>query len=161
MVLPADALEPQQGMLVGCIPTLQTPPSPPSPSDASQRQMTADASLCRVLRPENTASSPLQMADNDYKRANPEEAMAFYDVALSPPPNASMPSTRCLTAFLQGRWTLCSTARGPVSSPTTYCCAHSRAPTNRSSFRNMREWTPPDCNSSSMPRQTSCLRSSL
>ncbi len=98
---PPTLLSHNRGCWWECIPTLQTPPSPPSPSNASQRQMTADASLCRVLRPENTASSPLQMWTTTTNVPIRKRQWHSMTSPSPPPPNASMPSTRCLT-FLQG-----------------------------------------------------------
>ncbi len=47
----------------------------------------------RGLARDNTVCSPLDDKDNDYRYANQEEDIAFYDMVVSPPPSRPWPTT--------------------------------------------------------------------
>ncbi|MDE6444874.1 MAG: Ig-like domain-containing protein [Muribaculaceae bacterium] len=84
MVLSADGLEPQQGMLVGVY---------SNPADSALSTLpfervakTDDRGRFSILglKPGQYRIFAVNDIDNDYKRSNPEEAMAFYDFTISP-----------------------------------------------------------------------------
>lgn len=84
MVLSAENLEPQQGMLVGVYSNLADSAFSTLPFERMAK--TDDRGRFSILgiAPGQYRIFALADLDNDYHRANPEEAMAFYDVLLSP-----------------------------------------------------------------------------
>ncbi|MDE6422014.1 MAG: Ig-like domain-containing protein [Muribaculaceae bacterium] len=84
MVLSADALEPQQGMLVGVYSNLSDTAFATLPFERVAKTDDRGRFSIRGLAPGEYRIFALNDLDNDYHRANPEEAMAFYDVLLSP-----------------------------------------------------------------------------
>ena len=84
MVLSADALEPQQGMLVGVYSNLADSAFSTLPFERVTKTDDRGRFSVQGLAPGEYRIFALADVDNDYKRANPEEAMAFYDVTLSP-----------------------------------------------------------------------------
>lgn len=84
MVLSADALEPQQGMLVGVYANLSDTAFAKLPFDRVAKTDDRGRFSIMGLAPGEYRIYALQDLDNDYHRANPEEAMAFYDFTLSP-----------------------------------------------------------------------------
>ncbi len=84
MVLSADALEPQQGMLVGVYSNLADSAFSTLPFERVAKTDDRGRFSVKGLAPGEYRIFALADVDNDYKRANPEEAMAFYDVTLIP-----------------------------------------------------------------------------
>lgn len=84
MVLSANALEPQQGMLVGVYSNLSDTAFSTLPFERVAKTDDRGRFSVRGLAPGEYRIFALADVDNDYHRANPEEAMAFYDVTLSP-----------------------------------------------------------------------------
>ena len=84
MVLGARDLEPQQGMLVGVYSNLADTAFATLPFERMAKTDDYGHFTIRGLSPGNYRIFALKDLDNDYHRANPEEAMAFYDVTLSP-----------------------------------------------------------------------------
>ncbi|MDE6578423.1 MAG: Ig-like domain-containing protein [Muribaculaceae bacterium] len=84
MVLSADGLEPQQGMLVGVHSNLADSALSTLPFDRVAKTDDRGRFSILGLKPGEYRIYALNDIDNDYKRANPEEAMAFYDFTLSP-----------------------------------------------------------------------------
>ncbi|MBD5279935.1 MAG: hypothetical protein HDS35_05270 [Bacteroides sp.] len=84
MVLSADALEPQQSMLVGVYSNLSDTAFATLPFERVAKTDDRGRFSIRGLAPGEYRIFALNDLDNDYHRANPEEAMAFYDVTLSP-----------------------------------------------------------------------------
>ncbi len=84
MVLSADALEPQQGMLVGVYSNLSDTAFAKLPFDRVAKTDDRGRFSIMGLAPGEYRIYALKDLDNDYHRANPEEAMAFYDFTLSP-----------------------------------------------------------------------------
>lgn len=84
MVLSADALEPQQGMLVGVYSNLADSALSTLPLERVAKTDDRGRFSVQGLAPGEYRIFAIADVDNDYKRANPEEAMAFYDLTLSP-----------------------------------------------------------------------------
>lgn len=84
MVLSAENLEPQQGMLVGVYSNLSDTAFSTLPFERMAKTDDRGRFSILGLAPGEYRIFALQDLDNDYHRANPEEAMAFYDVTLSP-----------------------------------------------------------------------------
>lgn len=84
MVLSSDALEPQQGMLVGVYSNLSDTAFAKLPFDRVAKTDDRGRFSIMGLAPGEYRIYALKDLDNDYHRANPEEAMAFYDFTLSP-----------------------------------------------------------------------------
>ena len=84
MVLSSDALEPQQGMLVGVYSNLSDTAFSTLPFERMAKTDDRGRFSIKGLAPGEYRIFALADNDNDYKRANPEEATAFYDVTLSP-----------------------------------------------------------------------------
>ena len=84
MVLSADALEPQQGMLVGVYSNLADSAFSTLPLERVAKTDDRGRFSIQGLAPGEYRLFALADVDNDYKRANPEESMAFYDFILSP-----------------------------------------------------------------------------
>lgn len=84
MVLSAESLEPQQGMLVGVYSNLADSAFSTLPFERMAKTDDRGRFSIMGLAPGQYRIFALNDLDNDYHRANPEEAMAFYDVLLSP-----------------------------------------------------------------------------
>lgn len=84
MVLSSDALEPQQGMLVGVHSNLSDTAFSKIPLERIAKTDDRGRFSIRGLAPGEYRLYALADVDNDYMRANPEEAMAFYDFTISP-----------------------------------------------------------------------------
>lgn len=84
MVLSADALEPQQGMLVGVYSNLADSALSTLPLERVAKTDDRGRFSIQGLAPGEYRIFAIADVDNDYKRANPEEAMAFYDFTLTP-----------------------------------------------------------------------------
>ena len=84
MVLSAENLEPQQGMLVGVYANLSDTAFSTLPFERMAKTDDRGRFSILGLAPGQYRIFALNDLDNDYHRANPEEAMAFYDVLLSP-----------------------------------------------------------------------------
>lgn len=84
MVLGAENLEPQQGMLVGVYSNLSDTAFSTLPFERMAKTDDRGRFSILGLKPGQYRIFALDDLDNDYHRANPEEAMAFYDVLLSP-----------------------------------------------------------------------------
>ena len=84
MVLSAENLEPQQGMLVGVYSNLSDTAFAKLPFERMAKTDDRGRFSIMGLKPGLYRIFALEDLDNDYHRANPEETMAFYDVLLSP-----------------------------------------------------------------------------
>lgn len=84
MVLSAENLEPQQGMLVGVYSNLSDTAFATLPFERMAKTDDRGRFSIMGLKPGLYRIFALEDLDNDYHRANPEETMAFYDVLLSP-----------------------------------------------------------------------------
>ena len=84
MVLSSDALEPQQGILVGVYSNLSDTAFATLPFERLAKTDDRGRFSIAGLAPGEYRIFALNDLDNDYHRANPEEAMAFYDFTLSP-----------------------------------------------------------------------------
>lgn len=84
MVLGAENLEPQQGMLVGVYSNLSDTAFSTLPFERMAKTDDRGRFSIMGLAPGEYRIFALADLDNDYHRANPEEAMAFYDFTLSP-----------------------------------------------------------------------------
>ena len=84
MVLDAQTLEPQQGMLVGVYSNLADSAFSTLPFERMAKTDDRGRFSVLGLAPGKYRIFALGDLDNDYHRANPEEAMAFYDVLLEP-----------------------------------------------------------------------------
>lgn len=84
MVLSADGLEPQQGMLVGIHSNLSDTAFATLPLERIAKTDDRGRFSIKGVAPGAYRIFALADVDNDYKRANPEEAMAFYDFTVSP-----------------------------------------------------------------------------
>ncbi|MCH5235455.1 MAG: Ig-like domain-containing protein [Muribaculaceae bacterium] len=84
MVLGAQDLEPQQGMLVGVYSNLSDTAFSTLPFERMAKTDDRGRFSILGLAPGEYRIFALNDLDNDYHRANPEEAMAFYDFTLSP-----------------------------------------------------------------------------
>ncbi|MCH5239201.1 MAG: Ig-like domain-containing protein [Muribaculaceae bacterium] len=90
MVLDAMTLEPQQGMLVGVYSNLADSAFATLPFERMAKTDDRGRFSILGLAPGEYRIFALADLDNDYHRANPEEAMAFYDVLLSPSTERTM-----------------------------------------------------------------------
>ena len=84
MVLGAQDLEPQQGILVGVYSNLSDTAFSTLPFERMAKTDDRGRFSILGLAPGEYRIFALADLDNDYHRANPEEAMAFYDFTLSP-----------------------------------------------------------------------------
>lgn len=84
IVLDSQNLEPQQGMLVGVYSNLSDTAFSTLPFERMAKTDDRGRFSILGLKPGEYRIFALNDLDNDYHRANPEEAMAFYDVLLSP-----------------------------------------------------------------------------
>lgn len=84
MVFGAQDLEPQQGMLVGVYSNHADSAFSTLPFERMAKTDDRGRFSIMGLSPGQYRIFALADLDNDYHRANPEEAMAFYDVLLSP-----------------------------------------------------------------------------
>lgn len=84
MVLGAENLEPQQGMLVGVYSNMSDTAFSTLPFERMAKTDDRGRFSIMGLAPGEYRIFALADLDNDYHRANPEEAMAFYDFTLSP-----------------------------------------------------------------------------
>ncbi|MCH5224925.1 MAG: Ig-like domain-containing protein [Muribaculaceae bacterium] len=90
MVLSAESLEPQQGMLVGVYSNLSDTAFSTLPFERMAKTDDRGRFSILGLAPGEYRIFALNDLDNDYHRANPEEAAAFYDVLLSPTSERAM-----------------------------------------------------------------------
>lgn len=90
MVLGAENLEPQQGMLVGVYANLSDTAFSTLPFERMAKTDDRGRFSIMGLAPGEYRIFALNDLDNDYHRANPEEAMAFYDVLISPTSERTM-----------------------------------------------------------------------
>lgn len=84
MVLSAESSEPQQGMLVGVYSNLADSAFSTLPFERMAKTDDRGRFSIKGLAPGEYRIYALADVDNDYKRANPEEATAFYDFTLIP-----------------------------------------------------------------------------
>lgn len=84
MVLSADALEPQQGVLVGVYSNLADSAFSTLPLERIAKTDDRGRFSIQGLAPGEYRIFSLLDTDNDYKRANPEESMSFYDFSIVP-----------------------------------------------------------------------------
>lgn len=84
MVLSADGLEPQQGMLVGVHSNLSDTAFAKLPLERIAKTDDRGRFSVMGLAPGEYRLYALADVDNDYRRENPEEAMAFYEFTISP-----------------------------------------------------------------------------
>lgn len=84
MVLSAEGLEPQQGMLVGIHSNLSDTAFATLPLERIAKTDDRGRFSIKGVAPGTYRIFALSDVDNDYKRANPEEAMAFCDFTVSP-----------------------------------------------------------------------------
>lgn len=84
MVLGAENLEPQQGMLVGVYSNMADSAFSTLPFERMAKTDDKGRFSIMGLKPGSYRIFALEDLDNDYHRANPEEAMAFYDFTISP-----------------------------------------------------------------------------
>lgn len=84
MVLSADGLEPQQGMVVGIHSNLSDTAFATLPLERIAKTDDRGRFSIKGVAPGRYRVYALGDTDNDYKRANPEEAMAFYDFVVEP-----------------------------------------------------------------------------
>ena len=84
MVLSAENLEPQQGILVGVYSNLSDTAFATLPFERMAKTDDRGRFSVMGLKPGQYRIYALEDLDNDYHRANPEETMAFYDFVLSP-----------------------------------------------------------------------------
>lgn len=84
MVLSSDNLEPQQGMLVGVYSSVTDTTFATLPFERMAKTDDRGRFSIMGLAPGDYRIFALADLDNDYHRANPEEAMAFYDFTISP-----------------------------------------------------------------------------
>lgn len=84
IVLDAQNLEPQQGMLVGVYSNLSDTAFSTLPFERMAKTDDRGRFSILGLKPGEYRIFALNDLDNDYHRANPEEAMAFYDLLISP-----------------------------------------------------------------------------
>ncbi|MCH5230227.1 MAG: Ig-like domain-containing protein [Muribaculaceae bacterium] len=90
MVLGSQDLEPQQGVLVGVYSNLSDTAFSTLPFERMAKTDDRGRFSILGLAPGEYRIFALNDLDNDYHRANPEEAMAFYDVLLSPSTERTM-----------------------------------------------------------------------
>lgn len=90
MVLGAKDLEPQQGMLVGVYSNLADSALSTLPFERMAKTDDRGRFTIMGLKPGEYRIFAVNDLDNDYHRANPEEAMAFYDFTLSPTSERTM-----------------------------------------------------------------------
>lgn len=84
MVLSSDALEPQQGMLVGLHSNLADSAFKKLPFERIAKTDDRGRFTIGGLKPGEYRVYAVNDVDNDNRYANPEEALAFYDVTVSP-----------------------------------------------------------------------------
>ncbi|MDE5975223.1 MAG: Ig-like domain-containing protein, partial [Muribaculaceae bacterium] len=84
MVLSADGLEPQQGMLVGVYSNLADSALSTLPFERVAKTDDRGRFSILGLKPGDYRIFAVNDVDNDFKRSNPEETMAFYDFTISP-----------------------------------------------------------------------------